>query len=96
MTPGSLLFALLALSGVVALILLARRAALLMPRLARLPGTAGGGGPLRLEHSIPLDVRRRLLLVRCGPRRVLLLTGGAQDLVVGWLDPPSENPEPPP
>ena len=23
----------------------------------------------------------------CGERRVLLLTGGAQDVVVGWLDP---------
>ena len=39
--------------------------------------------------------RRRLLLVHCGERRVLLLTGGAQDVVVGWLDPPTENPEVP-
>lgn len=93
MTPPSLLLALLALLGVVGLILLARRAALLMPSLARLPGAAG---PLRLEQTLTLDTRRRLLLVRCGARKVLLLTGGGQDLVVGWLDPPPETPEAPP
>ena len=31
--------------------------------------------------------RRRLHLVRCEDRRVLVLTGGAQDLVIGWLEP---------
>ena len=90
MSAGNLSLALLALLGVVALILLARRLALLLPRLSGLPG---GDGPLRLEQAIPLDTSRRLLLVRCGARRVLLLTGGAQDVVVGWLDPASENPE---
>ena len=93
MTPTSLLAALLALLGVVGLILLARRAAVLLPGLARLPGAAG---PLRLEQALALDARRRLLLVRCGGKKVLLLTGGGQDLVVGWLDPAAENPEPPP
>jgi flagellar protein FliO/FliZ len=39
---------------------------------------------------LALDARRRLHLVKCGQRRVLLLTGGAQDIVVGWVDP--ENP----
>jgi flagellar protein FliO/FliZ len=95
MTPTSVATALLALAGVVGLILLTRRAALLMPslRLPGLPGAADRAGPLRLEQTIPLDARRRLLLVRCGGRRVLLLTGGPQDVVVGWLDAPSENPE---
>ena len=92
-TPTSLPVALLALLGVVALILLSRRAALLLPNLS---GAASLAGPLRLEYALPLDARRRLLLVRCGPRRVLLLTGGVQDVVVGWLDPSPENPEPPP
>jgi len=98
MTSLSLAGALLALFGVIALILLARRAALLLP-MARLPGLIGGAGqagPLRIEQALPLDPRRRLLLVRAGARRVLLLTGGPRDLVVGWLDAPSENPEPPP
>jgi flagellar protein FliO/FliZ len=98
MTPGTLALTLTALFGVVALILLTRRAALLIPTL-RLPGLPGGGGQgrggaLQVEQVIPLDPRRRLLLVRAGTRRVLLLTGGPQDVVVGWLDAPSENPEP--
>jgi flagellar protein FliO/FliZ len=92
-SSASLLAAPLALLGVLGLILLARRAALLLPGLARLPGAAG---PLRLEQTIALDARRRLLLVQCGHRRLLLLTGGGQDVVVGWLDPTSENPEAPP
>ncbi len=40
---------------------------------------------LALEDQIALDTRRRLLLVRCAGRRVLLLTGGASDVVIGWL-----------
>ena len=90
MTARDLLVALLALFGVIGLVLLARRAAL------RLPGLAVGaarGGPLRLEQSLALDARRRLLLVRCGQRRLVLLTGGPADAVVGWLDEPVENPE---
>ncbi len=40
---------------------------------------------LRLDRVLALDARRRLSLVRVGGRHVLLLTGGAQDQVVGWL-----------
>lgn len=71
-----------ALIAVVALILLAGR-------LARRAGLAprAGNGRLRLEEALPLDARRRLLLVRCDGRGLLLLTGGAQDQVVGWLPP---------
>jgi flagellar protein FliO/FliZ len=43
------------------------------------------GKRLSLRESVALDTRRRLHLVRCGERDVLLLTGGAQDVVVGWL-----------
>ncbi len=43
-------------------------------------------GPLLLEQALPLDARRRLCLVRCDDRKVLLLIGGSQDIVVGWLD----------
>lgn len=70
----------LALIGVLALILLAGR-------LARRAGLAPrlGDGRLRLEESLALDTRRRLLLVRCDGRGLLLLTGGAKDEVVGWL-----------
>lgn len=70
------------LAGVVVLICLAGR-------LARLGGLArrpAGGRSLRVEDVLALDTRRRLHLVRCEGRRVLLLTGGAQDIVVGWVE----------
>lgn len=69
-----------ALFGVLGLILLAAR-------LARRAGLApqAGGGRLKLEESLALDARRRLVLVRCDGRGLLLLTGGATDQVVGWL-----------
>ncbi len=44
------------------------------------------GHVLALEEAIALDARRRLHLVRCGDRRALLLTGGPQDVVVGWWE----------
>lgn len=34
---------------------------------------------------------RRLVLVRCDGREALLLTGGAQDVVVGWLAASAED-----
>ena len=77
--PTSWITAAAALVGVVALILLAGR-------MARRAGLAPqGGGRLRIEDSVAIDTRRRLVLVRCDGRGLLLLTGGAQDQVVGWL-----------
>lgn len=79
--PTAWITAAASLAGVVALILLAGR-------LARRTGLAPqGNGRLRVEETIALDARRRLLLVRCDGRALLLLTGGAQDQVVGWLPP---------
>lgn len=43
---------------------------------------------LVLRESIALDPRRRVHLVQCGQRQVVLLTGGAQDLVIGWIQDP--------
>jgi flagellar protein FliO/FliZ len=40
---------------------------------------------LTVRETIALDPRRRLHLVQCADRQVILLTGGAQDLVVGWV-----------
>lgn len=80
--PTTAITAAASLAGVVALILLAGR-------LARRAGLAPqGSGRLRLEETVALDARRRLVLVRCDGRALLLLTGGAQDQVVGWLPPP--------
>lgn len=77
--PMTWITAAAALAGVVALILLAGR-------LARRAGLAPqGSGRLRVEETVALDARRRLVLVRCDGRALLLLTGGAQDQVVGWL-----------
>jgi flagellar protein FliO/FliZ len=41
---------------------------------------------LIVKDTVALDARRRLHLVQHGDRAVLLLTGGANDIVVGWLD----------
>lgn len=72
-----------ALAGMVALLLLLGRAA----RRFGLGQAAPRNGPRRLviQDSLALDPRRRLLLVRCDEREVLLLTGGGTDQVVGWL-----------
>jgi flagellar protein FliO/FliZ len=43
------------------------------------------GRRLGIAEVIALDARRRLVLVRCDGREVLLLTGGGQDAVLGWL-----------
>lgn len=43
------------------------------------------GRRLVLQEVLALDTRRRLLLLRCDGREVLVLTGGAQDAVLGWL-----------
>jgi flagellar protein FliO/FliZ len=40
---------------------------------------------LILRESIALDPRRRIHLVQCGQRQVVLLTGGGQDVVIGWM-----------
>jgi len=45
-------------------------------------------GRLAVADALALDPRRRLLLVRADDRHVLLLVGGAQDVVVGWLPSP--------
>lgn len=74
-------YALAALAAVVGAILLGAR--LLQARAPRISGPAGR--PMRLEAVLALDGRRRLHLVSCEGRRLVLLTGGDGDLVVGWL-----------
>ncbi len=46
-----------------------------------------GGTPLWLAGQLGLDNKRRLHLVQCGGAQVLLLTGGASDVMLPW--PPS-------
>lgn len=47
---------------------------------------------LALVQTVALDTRRRVNLLRCGERHLLLLTGGASDVVIGWLP---DEPAPP-
>jgi flagellar protein FliO/FliZ len=75
------LTALAALALVLALVWLASRAA----RWGGLAPRQTGPRRLVVQDAIALDARRRLTLVRCDDRCVLLLTGGAQDVVVGWV-----------
>lgn len=72
------------LAGVLVLILAATR--LFQASLWR--AHARPGRTLVLRESIALDPRRRIHLVQCGQRQVVLLTGGAQDVVVGWMQDP--------
>lgn len=85
----TLIVAMAALALVLGMVLLAQRAARwggLVPR---------GGGRLALVEAISIDPRRRLTLVRCDGRHVLVLTGGGQDVVVGWIEPPATEEQAP-
>lgn len=82
------LWAGLALAGIVALLLLlarGARAAGLAPRTA--------GQRMRIEETLALDARRRLLLVRVDGERLLLLTGGSADQNLGWVPNPPKAEE---
>ncbi|WP_408896529.1 flagellar biosynthetic protein FliO [Pararoseomonas baculiformis] len=76
--------AIVTLAAVLALIVLAGQ---VIRRLGLSPGLrhrmrSGRGRRLEILESLPLDARRRLLLVRCDGGDLLLLLGGPQDLVV--------------
>ena len=103
--PLSLASATLALAAVLALIwvvaTILRRTGL-AARAGLQPvvrGGSGGAPQLAREATLVLDPRRRLHLLRCADRQVLLLTGGAQDLSLGWLpmceQPARALPDPP-
>lgn len=78
----SILTAAGALAAVLALIWLAGQLA----RFGGIAQRATGSRVLVVQDTLLLDQRRRLYLISCEQRRVLLLVGGAQDVVIGWLD----------
>ena len=84
----SILTGIAALAAVLALVLLAGR-------VARLGGWAPRAGAaarrLRIEESLALDSRRRVQLLSCDGRLLLLMTGGSADLVIGWVPAPDEG-----
>ena len=67
---------------------------LLLARLLRATGLAPqtSGQRLKLQEVLALDARRRVVILRCDGRDVLLMTGGPQDLCLGWLPPRNEEP----
>ena len=76
-----------ALAAVVLLIWLLSRGL----RRGGLAPREGGRRRLAVREVLALDPRRRLLLLRCDGREVLVLTGGAQDAVLGWLPEPAST-----
>jgi flagellar protein FliO/FliZ len=83
MTPDTTqwLTAAAALAAVLGLVLLGGR----LLRASGIAPAARAGTRLGVQETLALDPRRRLVLLRCDGREVLLLTGGSQDQVVGWL-----------
>lgn len=77
------IWAMAALAGVLWLIWLARRAT----RASSLLGH-GAPGRLRLVSGLAIDPKRRLVLLQCDGRDILLLTGGPQDLQLHPCQPP--------
>ncbi len=49
---------------------------------------------LALVESLAIDQRRRLSIIRYNSRTGLILTGGGNDLFLGWMD--EQNTSPPP
>jgi flagellar protein FliO/FliZ len=45
---------------------------------------ANGREGAAVVHVLRLDARRRLHTIRCLDRHLLILTGGPQDVIVGW------------
>lgn len=66
----------------------------LLARLARKGGLASAAPPgtrLALVAALPLDARRRALLLRVDGREVLLVAGPHGETLLGWLP---EGPRP--
>ena len=80
-----------ALAAVLGLVLLAARiaGATSLGRSA-LPAR-GRARRLSVQESLPVDRNRRLVIVRCDGRDLLLVTGGPTDLMVGWLANPQDS-----
>ncbi|MFL5288157.1 MAG: hypothetical protein ACJ8AW_46165 [Rhodopila sp.] len=75
--------------GALAAVLLLIAGGARLMRAGAWPHPAQTSKVLALRESVALDTKRRLHLVQCGKRQVALLTGGAHDLVVGWIEPPA-------
>lgn len=79
-----------ALAVVLGLVLLAARGLRTAGFTRAGPARGRSDHRLTVQDSLFLDRARRLVVVRCDGRDLLLVTGGGTDLVVGWL-PPAES-----
>ena len=89
--PSLALKAAVALVAVSLLALVALRAIRAVAPGTMRPGTRAERR-LAVREVLPLDPKRRLVLVRCDGRDLLLLTGGAGDLSLGWVPDPAAVP----
>lgn len=46
---------------------------------------------LTIESVTPIAPRRRVIVLRYGEHRLAVLTGGPQDVSLGWLPPPPSS-----
>jgi flagellar protein FliO/FliZ len=81
--PTTWLTAAAALAGVILLLLLLARA-------LRATGLApqGAGRRLAVQEALAIDSRRRLLILRCDGREMLVMTGDGPPAMLGWLEGP--------
>ena len=86
--PSLGLKALAALGAVVLLAAAALRALRAATSATAKPGR--GRRRLAVQDVLALDPKRRLMLVRCDDRNLLLLTGGAGEVSLGWLPAPGD------
>ena len=94
-STNPVLSTLLALGFTLALIwLVARLLRMVSPGLLRpgAPGNSSGLAVLALESITPIAPRRRVIVLRYGEQRLAVLTGGPQDVSLGWLPPSSPSP----
>lgn len=85
---STILYAVAALAAVLALIWVSARAA----RFSGLAPRAGASRRLGVVETLALDPRRRLYLLSCDGRELLLLAGHNHDALIGWLDKPEDEP----
>jgi flagellar protein FliO/FliZ len=81
LTVQSILTGITSLAAIITLIVLITR----LMRHRFLPVTGQAKRTLKLCETLSIDPRRRVLLLECEGSRVLLLTGGGQDQVLGWM-----------
>ncbi len=77
----SILVAMVSLAAIIAFLVLGMR---LMRQRMMSAGTQSTRA-LKLCETLPIDPKRRIHLLDCEGRKVLVMTGGGGDRVIGWV-----------